>query len=199
MASGRLKRNESVTHIAYAPAVSTALSIAVESPRERGVERLLADSTRHAQSLGYPPEATILLDAQQFAQPGVRLYVARDETGRALGIAAIVDGTDTGAGPDEGRAELARMFVDAEARGLGIAGMLLERVETDAAARGIREVVLETGTLHLPAQALYAKHGYRRVPQFGRYVGTPTSVCMAKSLLTFGVDSLAEEPLSVVD
>jgi len=175
--------------------VSTTLSIAVESPREPGVERLLADSTRHAQSLGYPPEAALLLDPSEFEQAGVRLYVARDETGRALGIAAIVD--DSAA--DEGRAELARMFVDGEARGLGIAGLLLERVETDAPARGIREVVLETGSLHLPAQALYAKHGYRRVPQFGRYVGTPTSVCMAKSLLTFGVDSLAEEPLSVVD
>jgi putative acetyltransferase len=42
--------------------------------------------------------------------------------------------------------------------------------------------VLETGTLHLPAQALYAKHGYRRIPAFGQYVGEPYSVCMAKDL-----------------
>lgn len=177
--------------------MSTTLSITVESPREPGVERLLTGSTRYAQSLGYPPEANFLLDVSQLEQPGVLVYVARDETGRALGIAAIVDG----AGPDAGRGELKRMFVDDEARGLGVAGLLLERIETDAAARGIREIVLETGTLHLPAQALYAKHGYRRIPQFGQYVGEPYSVCMAKSLLTFGVDvdSDADERVAVVD
>jgi len=192
--SGALELNESVTHIAYAPAVST-LSIAVESPREPGIDRLLDGSTRYSQSVGYPPDACVLLDVDQLEQPGVLLYVARDETGRALGIAAIVDGT----GDTTGRGELKRMFVDDEARELGVAGGLIERIETDAAARGIREIVLETGSLHLPAQALYAKHGYRRIEPFPPYVGEQYSVCMAKSLLTFGVDSLAEEPMAVAD
>lgn len=177
--------------------MSTTLSITVEPPRAPGIERLLTGSALYEQSLGYSPEADFGLDVSRLEQPGVLVYVARDDTGRALGIAAIVDGI----GPDEGRGELTRMFVDDEARGLGVAGLLLERIETDAATRGIREIVLETGTLHLPAQALYAKHGYRRIPQFGQYVGEPHSVCMAKSLLTFGVDvdSDADERVAVVD
>jgi putative acetyltransferase len=171
------------------------MSIAVESPREPGIDALIEGSTRYAHSLGYPPETCFLLDLPQLEQPGARLYVARDEAGRALGMAAIVDG----AGEHEGRGELKRMFVDDEARGLGVGARLIERIETDAASRGIREIVLETGTLHLPAQALYAKHGYRRVEPFGPYVGKPYSLCMAKSLLTFDVGHLADEPLAVAD
>lgn len=154
------------------------VSVAVEPPRQPDVERLLDRSSAYARSLGYPPEANFLLDVGQLEQPGVRLYVARDEQGAALGIAAIVEGEKVG----DGLGELKRMFVDDTARGLGVAGRLLHTIETEASARGIRQIVLETGTLHLPAQALYAKHGYRRVPAFGEYVGEPYSVCMAKDL-----------------
>ncbi|HEY1105373.1 MAG TPA: GNAT family N-acetyltransferase, partial [Agromyces sp.] len=67
-------------------------------------------------------------------------------------------------------------------RGLGVAGALLARIEADAAERGIDEIVLETGPRHLPALALYEKHGYRRIEQFGPYVGEEFSVCLAKEL-----------------
>ena len=89
------------------------------------------------------------------------------------------------------------MYVDAGARGAGIASALIERIETDAAARGLREIVLEAGRLQHPALALYAKHGYRRVERFGRYVGEPSSVCMAKSLVGFTGEVLGERPLAV--
>jgi putative acetyltransferase len=154
------------------------MSVAVEPPRQPEIERLLAGSTTYAQSLGYPPEANFLLDVAQLERPGVRVYVARDESGRALGIAALVDDERSGGA----RGELKRMFVDDAARGSGVAGRLLHAIETDASSRGVRQIVLETGTLHLPAQALYAKHGYRRIPAFGQYVGEPYSVCMAKDL-----------------
>jgi putative acetyltransferase len=154
------------------------LSVAVEPPRQPDVERLIDGSSTYARSLGYPPEANFLLDLAQLEQPGVRVYVARDDQGTALGIAAIVEGDQVG----DGLGELKRMYVDEAARGLGVAGRLLHTIETDAAARGLRQIVLETGTLHLPAQALYAKHGYRRIPAFGEYVGEPHSVCMAKDL-----------------
>jgi putative acetyltransferase len=86
-------------------------------------------------------------------------------------------------GPERG--ELKRMFVLDDARGLGVASALIERIETDAAERGVREILLETGPLHHAALALYAKHGYRRIPQFGQYVGERFSVCMSKSLVGF--------------
>lgn len=150
------------------------VSVAVEPPRQSDIAQLLEGSTTYAQSLGYPPEANFLLDLAQLERPAVRVYVARDVDGAALGIAAIVDGNGLG--------ELKRMFVADTARGRGVAGRLLQSIETDASSRGLRQIVLETGTLHLPAQALYAKHGYRRIPAFGQYVGESYSVCMAKDL-----------------
>lgn len=167
------------------PSVTSTPSIAVEPPRQPDIERLLAGSTRYSHSLGYPPEACFLLDVAQLEAPGVRLFVARDGSGEAVGIAALVEGghdDDEHAAAFRGRAELKRMFVDDRARGLGVASRLLEAIEADASARGVHEIVLETGTLHLPAQALYAKHGYAVVPLFGPYVGEEYSICMAKRL-----------------
>lgn len=173
--------------------MSSSPSISVESPRAAGVLELLEGSTAYAQSL-YPPEANFLLDVSQLEQPGTLVYVARDDEGRAVGMAALVEHPSLG----DGRGELKRMFVDPSARGGGIAGALIHRIETDAAARGLREIVLETGPLHHPALALYAKHGYRRIEQFGQYVGEPFSVCMAKSLVDFGVDPIDEGELSAI-
>lgn len=154
------------------------VSIAIEPPRQPDVERLLEGSTTYARSLGYPPEANFLLDLTQLERSEVRLYVARDDDGTALGIAAIVEDETIG----DGLGELKRMFVADSARGRGVAARLLHTIETEASSRGIRQIVLETGTLHLPAQALYAKHGYRRIPAFGQYVGEAYSICMAKDL-----------------
>jgi len=171
---------------------TSTVSIRIEAPRQPEVERLLAGSSEYSFSLGYPPEACFLLDVGQLEQPGVRLFVARDEAGAALGIAALVEGghaDDEHAADFAGRGELKRMYVDERARGLGVAGRLLDAVEADAASRGVRELVLETGTLHLPAQALYAKHGYRPIPLFGPYVGEDYSICMAKALTSRSADA----------
>lgn len=161
------------------PGSEASVVIAVEPPRQPEVERLLEGSTEYSRSL-YPPEACFLLDVAQLERPEVRLYVARDASGAAIGIAALVD--EEPAGETGARGELKRMFVDPAGRGLGVAGALLARIESDAVERGIDEIVLETGPRHLPALALYAKHGYRRIAQFGQYVGEEFSVCMAKEL-----------------
>ena len=161
--------------------MSAIVTITVEPPRQPEVERLLDGSTAHAQSL-YPPESNFLLDVATLERPEVAFYVARDGE-RAVGIAALVADTDAETDATApARGELKRMFVDPAARGRGVAGALLARIEADASARGIREIVLETGDLHDAAQALYTRHGYREIPQFGQYVGEPHSVCFAKPL-----------------
>ncbi|WP_344372454.1 GNAT family N-acetyltransferase [Agromyces tropicus] len=174
--------------------MTTPPSISVESPRAAGIARLLEHGSAFSRAL-YPAGAgCVQLDADELDRPGVSVYVARSEDGTALGMVALIEQGDL----DGARAEIARMYVDEAARGLGIAGMLLHRAETDAAARGVRELVLQTGSQHLAAQALYAKHGYRRVPAFGRYAGVPASVCMAKSLVGFGAELLGDDrPLAV--
>jgi putative acetyltransferase len=161
----------------------SSITIAVEAPRQPEVERLLDGSSAYAQSL-YPPESNFLLDIATLERPEVAFYVARDGE-RAVGIAALVIDAET-ATDAPARGELKRMFVDPAARGRGVAGALLTRIEADASARGIGEIVLETGDLHDAAKVLYARHGYREIPQFGQYVGEPHSVCFAKPL---GVES----------
>ncbi|HSP76844.1 MAG TPA: GNAT family N-acetyltransferase [Cryobacterium sp.] len=149
-------------------------TITIESPRQPEITELLRLSGDYAQSL-YPPESNFLLSVDELEQPGVSVYVARDATARALGIAALVGGAGDAA-------ELKRMFVHPDARGRGVAGRLLAGIETDAAARGIREIVLETGPESQAALAFYRGAGYREVPLFGQYVGAAFSVCFAKSI-----------------
>jgi putative acetyltransferase len=156
------------------------ITIAVEPPRQPEVERLLDGSTAYAQSL-YPPESNFLLDIATLERPEVSFYVARDGE-RAVGIAALVIDAEAATDAPAARGELKRMFVDPAVRGRGVAGALLTRIEADASARGIREIVLETGDLHDAAKVLYTRHGYREIPQFGQYVGEPHSVCFAKPL-----------------
>ena len=151
------------------------ISISIEPPRQADVEALLAAGTVFAYSL-YPVENTFLLSTDELERPGVDVYVARDRDGVACGMAALVP-----LGPDT-RAELKRLFVHTEARGRGVAGRLLDRIEADAAGRGIRSLALETGTLHHAAMALYRGRGYEQIELFGPYVGEELSACFAKSL-----------------
>lgn len=153
---------------------SGIVTVAVESPRQDEVLSLLSLGTAFAQSL-HPPESNFLLDVDELERPGVSVYVARGQGGHAIGMAALVPW---------GMAvtELKRMFVHPDARGHGVASSLLDRMESDARAAGLRQIVLETGTLHSAAQALYTRCGYLPIPQFGQYIGEKHSYCMAKML-----------------
>ena len=149
------------------------MDIAIESPRQADILALLADGDAAALAL-YPAENYYGLDVTALERPGVALLVARSE-GTALGTAALVDNGD-------GTAELKRMFVSPAARGLGVASTLLTAIETRALSLGATTVLLETGHPQVAAIALYEKHGYEHIAQFGQYVGDPTSVCMKKTL-----------------
>lgn len=146
--------------------------ISIESPNQVDVIELLTLGATFARSL-YPPENTFLLSVAELEAPGVDVYVARDESRRAVGMAALVPwGVAV--------TELKRMFVRPDSRGRGVASQLLRRMEFDARTGAVRQIVLETGTKHDAAVALYRAHGYDAIPQFGTYIGEPYSVCMAK-------------------
>jgi putative acetyltransferase len=150
------------------------ISVTVESPRQNEVAELLRLGTEFAESL-YPSESNFLLDADELDRPGILVYIARDEGGHAIGMAALVPwGVAV--------TELKRMVVSPNARGQGVATRLLQRMEADARAAGLRQIVLETGTLHTAAQALYTGCGFSPIPQFGQYIGEKYSYCMAKML-----------------
>ncbi len=162
-------------HIASLYSENMTISISIEPPRQADVEALLAAGTVFAHSL-YPEENSFLLSTDELERPGVAVYVARNEDGAACGMAALVP---LGSGPT---AELKRLFVYDEARGRGLASRLLDRIEADAAGRGIRSLALETGPLQHAAMALYRGRGYEQIELFGQYIGEEFSVCFAKSL-----------------
>jgi GNAT superfamily N-acetyltransferase len=63
-------------------------------------------------------------------------------------------------------AEIKRMWVAPEARGLGLGRRLLSELETRAAARGVRTLRLETNRVLAEAISLYRSAGYREVVAF---------------------------------
>ena len=83
---------------------------------------------------------------------------------------------------DEESAEIKRMYVRPENRGVGIAVEILRELENWAAESGFKSAVLETGKKQPEAIRLYEKSGYRLIPNYGQYEGLENSVCMKKSL-----------------
>ena len=92
-----------------------------------------------------------------------------------LFLLARLDGAAAGCGGwrdlGAGRAEIKRMFTVGEYRNRGVARALLAELERTAAAAGIGELVLETGTVQPEAIALYESSGYRPIDGFGYYAG----------------------------
>jgi putative acetyltransferase len=149
-------------------------TVSVEDPRQPDVEAMLRAGEAFARGL-YSEEECFMLPVEQLAAPGTTVVVARNEAGAALGMAALVE-------QPAGQGELKRLFVDEAARGLGVADLLLDALERAARERSIRTVRLETGTRSDAALRFYARRGFERIPAFGDYVGSATSVCMAREL-----------------
>jgi putative acetyltransferase len=154
-----------------------SVEIGIEAPRQPELLELMRQGDEFTLSL-YPPESCHLLGIEELEAPGVTVFVARDSdasTAAAVGMAALVNRRD-------GSAELKRMFVPESARGRGIAAATLGVLEAFATAAGIRLIQLETGPLQYAAIALYERSGFTLIPNFGKYVGDPNSVCYEKRI-----------------
>lgn len=89
---------------------------------------------------------------------------------RGVFLLAVVDGRTVGCGGiqslDEGTAEIKRMWVRPDSRGLGVGRRLLARLEDEARAGGSSRVVLDTnGTLE-EAVAMYRAAGYGAIDRY---------------------------------
>jgi GNAT superfamily N-acetyltransferase len=78
--------------------------------------------------------------------------------------------------------EVKRMYVSPEGRNKGIATSVLAELEKWAAELSYTRCILETGKRQPEAIALYEKNGYRRIPNYGQYIGIENSVCFEKKL-----------------
>jgi GNAT superfamily N-acetyltransferase len=103
------------------------------------------------------------------------LVAVDPDTGEALGCGALRR-------LDPVSAEIKRMYVVPHVRGTGVATALLRALEAAAVERGWSTIRLETGTGQPDAQRFYEREGYREIPLFGVYVGSPISVCYEREL-----------------
>ena len=85
----------------------------------------------------YPMESNHLVAIDRLAEPDTRFFVAEVD-GKALGCGAIMLVGDA-------YAEVKRVYVSPEGRGLGLAKKLLARLEEETRRHGLRWMRLETG------------------------------------------------------
>jgi|UniRef100_A0AAU3HYE0 GNAT superfamily N-acetyltransferase len=122
------------------------------------------------------------LDARMFAPPFGLYLIAYDERDRPAATGGWRTQDENDEGYADGDAELKRMYVIPEARGLGLARRMLAALEEDARAAGRVRMVLETGSKQPEAVALYASSGYEPCAKFGYYRFHELSLCYAKAL-----------------
>lgn len=151
------------------------LTIAAEPFDSADAQRLIADLNQTL-AIGYLPE-------QQF---GRKLQAHHLAGGRGIFFVARANGEAVGCGGllrlDDRTAEVKRMYVDPEFRGQRIGARILGELEAAAARMNIEKLVLETGIHQEAAIGLYLRAGFARIPCWGEYAASATSVCFERRL-----------------
>lgn len=106
----------------------------------------------------------------------IRHAIVALENGRPIGCGAIKE-------IEPGIMEVKRMYTIPGSRRTGIAGKILTGLESWAAELSVEKCVLETGKRQPEAIALYKRHGYKIIPNYGQYAGVDNSVCFEKKLI----------------
>jgi DNA-binding MarR family transcriptional regulator len=107
---------------------------------------------------GFEPARSISANAEELTPPAGLLVIARLR-GRPVGCGALK--FHPGA-----PAELKRMWVAQDIRGLGVGRRLLTELEAQAAKAGARMIRLETNRSLIEAIRLYRENGYSEVERF---------------------------------
>jgi len=142
------------------------VSIAIETPLQDDVRDLVASLNAHLLPLS-PLEFQFKMSVEQMADSTTTLFVARDESGRAIGMGALKQH-----GPLLG--EVKRMFIRPEARGQRVGRRILDRIVDLAREHGLPMLMLETGTGAGmdDAHRLYTRYGF---VQRGPFLDYPES------------------------
>jgi DNA-binding MarR family transcriptional regulator/GNAT superfamily N-acetyltransferase len=140
---------------------ASAVQIAAEAPDSADARWCLEQYFRELAGrfkTGFDPARSISAKADELTPPAGIFVLAR-LGGQPIGCGALKV-------KDRRIGEVKRMWVSAEARGLGIGRRLLETLEAQAREFGLRTLRLETNRTLKEAQALYRHHGYREVAAF---------------------------------
>ncbi|MGW3154869.1 GNAT family N-acetyltransferase [Streptomyces sp. NPDC001089] len=143
----------------------------------------LNDQVQAEYAVRYGDEGDVTpLDASMFRPPLGLYLLAYDERDRPVATGGWRTQDENEEGYADGDAELKRMYVVPEARGLGLARRVLAALEEDARVAGRTRMVLETGAKQPEAVALYTSSGYEPCVKFGYYRFHDLSMCFAKPL-----------------
>ena len=106
-----------------------AVTITCETPLQDDVRSMVGALNDHLIPLS-PREFQFQMTVEQMAGPETVLFVARDETGKAIGMGALKV-------HDGSFGEVKRMYTDPVVRGSGVGRKLLEAIEAEAQAQAI--------------------------------------------------------------
>ncbi|MGD9816694.1 MAG: GNAT family N-acetyltransferase [Hyphomonadaceae bacterium] len=129
-----------------------SFTIAIETPLCDDVRALVKQLNEFTFALT-PAEFRHHMTVEQMAAPDTTVFVARDASGATLGMGALRRHAN-------GVGEVKRMFVKPEARGLGVGGAILARIENLARQEGVTRIVLETGSNFDTAKRVYERGGF---------------------------------------
>ena len=154
-----------------------SFTIAIETPLQDDVRELVAALNEWALKQT-PREFCHHMTVEQMAQVDTTLFVAR-QNGKAVGMGAL----RRHAG---GIGEVKRMYTWPEARGLGVGKAIVAEIVQRARAEGIRQLVLETGSVDgfRAAWRVYEGHGFQRCGAVLDYTDSPHNIFYEKSLQT---------------
>lgn len=155
--------------------MTRSLYFAAESPLTDDLTLLFQRHTAemHADT---PPESIHMMPRETLVSPDIAFFVLR-RNGAAVGMAALKR-------LDPAHGEIKSMHVLAEARGLGLSRLMLDRLMDHARQAGLMRLSLETGAQasFSAARGLYARGGFAECPPFGDYRPDPNSVFMTRML-----------------
>lgn len=148
---------DEVERLLRATAVSLAIEPAAGAAARSCLERYYAELARRFPS-GFDPLAVANFDPTETTPPKGWFVIAR------------LDDEQVGCGAlkrlEDGVGEVKRVWTAPEARGLGVASRIMNRLESLAAENGFAILRLDTnGTLN-EAQAMYAARGYTPIPRY---------------------------------
>ncbi|MGD9738114.1 MAG: GNAT family N-acetyltransferase [Bauldia sp.] len=151
------------------------VTIAIETALQDDVRELVALLNDYLLPLS-PVEFQFKMTVEQMAQPDTTVFVARDGSGRAVGIGVLK------LLPSAGEAEVKRMYTRLEVRGQRVGSAILQAIEGLARERGLRRLLLETGHNLDDGHRLYERSGFTRRGVFADYPDSAWSRFYEKSI-----------------
>ena len=152
------------------------VTVAIETPLQDDVRALVGALNDHLLPLS-PQEFQFKMTVEQMAGDDTTVFVAREETGRAVGIGALRVF-------DREMAEVKRMYTLPEVRGQRVGVLILDAIEALARERGIKTLKLETGDAagFEAAWRLYQRRGFTRCGAFLDYPDSQYSAFFEKRI-----------------